>query len=74
MVAKEKVFENGSKIFYVTMKQLKVKGKQAQGHTKTWEIPLPKFFFDQRKEYVCKGQRKYCSYLDVRRQELEQCG
>lgn len=55
-------------------KQLKVIGRQAEGHKKTLEIHLPKFFLDQRKEYGCKGQRRYCSYLDVRRQEFEQCG
>lgn len=74
MVAEEKVLENGNKIFYVTMKQLKVKGRQAQGHNETWEIHLPKFFLDQRKEYGCKGQRTCCSYLDVRREEFEQHG
>lgn len=30
MIAKEMVLENGSKIFYVTMKQLKVKGRQGR--------------------------------------------
>lgn len=74
MVTKEEVLENGSEIFDMTMKQLKVKGRQAGGHNKTWESHLSKFFVDQRKEYGCNGQRRYCSYLDVRRQEFEQCG